>query len=246
MKLNNNTILITGGSSGIGFELGKVLINKGNKVIICGKSKDKLEVAKHKEPKFITYQCDLSDSGECAGLVQKIHENHPDLNVLVNNAAIVNKTSIIGDSQAVEKLMNELKTNLVAPVQLINMLIPVLEKNKNPEIINITTGLIYIPRSLYPFYNATKAALHSITQVLRLQMKGKNINIVEVMFPAVDTPWHQGQVPKIAISASKAVQEMIKGLEKGKPEIRVGGAKILYLMSRLAPGFALKKVNELK
>jgi uncharacterized oxidoreductase len=246
MKLQNDTVLITGGSSGIGFELGKVLVKKGNKVIICGKSGEKLEAAKQQEPKFITYQCDLSDSKECSDFAHKIREIHPDLNVLVNNAAIVHKTSFLNDPQIMEKLVAELQTNLIAPVQLIHELIPVLEKNRNAEIINITTGLIYIPRALYPFYNATKAALHSFTQVLRHQMTGKSINIVEVMFPAVDTPWHQGNPPKIAISAQKAVAEMITGLEKNKAEIRVGGAKLLYKMSRLAPEFALKKVNSLK
>lgn len=246
MKLQNDTVLITGGSSGIGLELGKVLTKKGNKVIICGKSHEKLEAAKQLEPKLVTYQCDLSDRKECSDFAHILRENHPDLNVLVNNAAIVHKTSFLEDSQIMGKLTKELQTNLIAPIQLINELIPILEKNKHAEIINITTGLIYVPRALYPFYNATKAALHSFTQVLRLQMKGDNIKIVEVMFPAVDTPWHQGNPPKIAITVEKAVDEMIKGLKKGKPEIRVGGAKILYLMSRLAPGFALKKVNSLK
>lgn len=245
MKLQNNTVLITGGSSGIGLELGKVLIKRGNRVIICSKSFNKLEAAQHQEPKFITYQCDLSDRKQCFDLANKIRENHPDLNILVNNAAIVHKTSFLEDAQIMEKLIAELQTNFIAPVQLINQLIPVLEKNRHAEIINITTGLIYVPRALYPFYNATKAALHSFTQVLRLQMGNKKIRITEVMFPAVDTQWHQGNPPKIAISVEEAVEEMIKGLDKGKSEIRVKGAKLIYLLSRIAPGFALKKINSL-
>ena len=223
-----------------------MLLKNGNKVIICGRSNEKLDAAKQQNTNFITCQCDLSNRKECADFAQLIRKNHPDLNVLVNNAAIVHKTSFLEDSQIMEKLIAELHTNLVAPLQLIHELIPVLENNKNAEIINITTGLIYIPRALYPFYNATKAALHSFTQVLRTQMNGKQINVVEVMFPAVDTPWHQRNPPKIAISPEKAVGEMIIRLKKSKPEIRVGGAKVLYKMSRLAPGFAFKKVNSLK
>jgi uncharacterized oxidoreductase len=99
---------------------------------------------------------------------------------------------------------------------------------------------------MYPFYNATKAALHSFTQVLRWQNKDKNLKITEVMFPAVDTPWHGGNPPKIAIPVEKAITEMLKGLQKGKPEIRVGGANLLYRVSRIAPGFAMKKVNSLE
>lgn len=246
MKLQNNTVLITGGSSGIGLEFGKVLLQSGNRVIICGRSAEKLEAAKRHHPGFFTYVCDISDSSQCQELIRKIADNHPDLNVLVNNAAIVNKTSITDDPQSMEKLVDELQTNLVAPIRLIHQLIPLLEKNRNAAIINITTGLVYVPRALYPFYNATKAALHSFTQVLRLQLKGKQIQLTEVMFPAVDTPWHRGNPPKIAIPASKAVAEMIRGLKQEKPEIRVGGAKILYLISRIAPGFALKKVNALE
>lgn len=246
MKLQNNTVLITGGSSGIGLEFGKVLLQSGNKVIICGRSAEKLAEAKRQHPAFITYVCDLSESSQCLDLARKIAENHSGLNVLVNNAAIVHKTSFSDDPQSLEKLAAELQTNLIAPIRLIHVLIPLLEKNRNAAIINITTGLVYVPRALYPFYNATKAALHSFTQVLRLQLKGKQIQVTEVMFPAVDTPWHRGNPPKIAIPASKAVAEMIRGLKQEKPEIRVGGAKILYLISRIAPGFALKKVNALE
>jgi uncharacterized oxidoreductase len=246
MKLENNTILITGGSSGIGLELSKTLIQKGNKVIICGRSNDKLTEAKKILPKLITYQCDLSDEKQCNNLVKVISENHPDLNVLVNNAAIVNKIDFNSTENTIELAENELATNFLAPVRLIHSLSPTIQKNANPAIINVTTGLIYTPRAIYPFYNATKAALHSFTQVYRKQMEKSNVNIIEVMFPAVKTPWHNGNPPKIAIPVEKAVNEMIKGLMQNKKEIRIAGAKLLYRVSRIAPKFAFKKVNSLK
>jgi uncharacterized oxidoreductase len=246
MRLQNNTVLITGGSSGIGLELGKVFIEKGNKVIICGKSGEKLEAVKRLDPKFVTYQCDLSDSKECADLAQKIRTNHPGLNMLINNAAIVNKIDFIQDENALELAENEYQTNLMAPIRLIKLLYPTISAQESSAIINITTGLIYAPRVIYPFYNSSKSALHSFTQTLRIRLQDEKTKVVEVMFPAVDTPWHRGTPPKIAISTETAVSEMIKGLEKGKSEIRVGGAKILCLVSRLAPSFALKKVNEIQ
>lgn len=246
MKLRNNTVLITGGSSGIGLELGKVFIQQGNKVIICGKSNEKLAAAKNKLPQLVTYQCDLSDSQQCTEFARKITENHPDLNILVNNAAIVNKIDIINNDNAIELAENEYHTNLLAPIRLIKLLYPTLSANDSPAIINVTTGLIYAPRVIYPFYNSSKAALHSFTQTLRIRLNNGKTKVIEVMFPAVDTPWHQGTPPKIAISAEAAVSEMIKGLEKGKAEIRVGGAKILHVISRIFPAFALKKVNEIK
>jgi uncharacterized oxidoreductase len=246
MKLENNTILITGGSSGIGLELSKVLIQKGNKVIICGRSDEKLSKAKSEEPKLITYQCDLSNSQECVDFSIMITENHPDLNILINNAAIVNKTNFLSTDRIIEMAESEMETNFMAPIRLIHSLSPLLQKNNTPAIINITTGLIYTPRADYPFYNATKAALHSFTEVFRKQTENLNINIVEVMFPAVNTPWHKGKPPKIAIPTYKAVDEMIKGLEKNKKEIRVAGAKMLYMVSRIAPRFAFSKVNSLQ
>jgi len=246
MKLKNNTVLITGGSSGIGLELSKVFVQKGNKVIICGKSNEKLVAAKKNVPQLITYQCDLSDSKECTDFAGKIAENHPDLNILVNNAAIVNRIDFIDDENAIELAENEYQTNLIAPIRLIKLLYKTISANDSSAIINITTGLIFAPRVIYPFYNSSKSALHSFTQTLRIRLKDEKTKVVEVMFPAVDTPWHQGTPPKIAISTDAAVSDMIKGLEKGKSEIKVGGAKILYLISRLAPNFALKKVNEIK
>jgi uncharacterized oxidoreductase len=246
MKLENNTILITGGSSGIGLQLSKVLIQRGNKIIICGRSNERLSNAKSIEPKLITYQCDLSNRKQCSDFSKNISENHPDLNILINNAAIVNRTNFLSTDKIIEMAENEFETNFMAPVRLIHFLSPILMKNNNPAIINITTGLIYTPRADYPFYNATKAALHSFTQVLRKQTENSNINIVEVMFPAVKTPWHKGKPPKIAISTEKAVDEMIIGLEKSKKEIRVAGARLLYKVSRIAPAFAFKKVNSLK
>lgn len=246
MKLKNSTVLITGGSSGIGLELAKVLTNKGNKVIICGKSNEKLIAAKKMIPQLITYQCNLSDKQECNEFALKIKENHPDLSILINNAAIVNKIDFINDDNAIELAEIEYQTNLIAPIRLIKLLYTTISANESSAIINITTGLIYAPRVIYPFYNSSKSALHSFTQTLRIRLKDKKTKVIEIMFPAVNTPWHHGTPPKIAISTELAVSEMINGLEKGKSEIRVGGSKILYLMSRLAPAFALKKVNEIQ
>jgi len=246
MKLKNNTVLITGGSSGIGLELSNVFIQKGNTVIICGKSNDKLMAAKTMTPQLITYQCDLSDSQECTDFARKITENHPDLNILINNAAIVNKIDFINDENAIELAEKEYQTNLIAPIRLIKLLYKTISANDSSAIINITTGLIYAPRVIYPFYNSSKSALHSFTQTLRIRLKDEKTKVVEVMFPAVNTPWHQGSPPKIAINADVAVSEMIKGLEKGKSEIKVRGAKILCLISRIAPSFALKKINEIQ
>ena len=244
MVLQNNTVLITGGSSGIGLELAKRLAEKKNRVLICGRSGQKLETAKQLIPEISTFQCDLSQQSECKKLVQWIEQEHPACNILINNAAIVHRTDFYQDSDILEKAEAEIRTNLSAPIQLTKLFLPLLERNPNPKIINITTGLIYAPKAAYPIYNATKAALHSFTQVLRMQMKKSPTAIIEVLFPAVDTPWHQGQAPAFAITAEKAVEEMVEKIEQGQTEIKIGKVQLLYILSRIAPSLASKLINQ--
>lgn len=244
--LQNSTILITGGSSGIGLELTERLSGR-NKVIICGRSEEKLEKAKNRIPGIETFQCDLANQEECKKLADWIKEYYPDCNILVNNAALVNVTQFYDDDKAIEKADYEMRSNFLAPIILSKLLIPVLERNADPKLINVTTGLVFVPKATYPFYNATKAALHSFTQVLRIQLKNvSKFSIVEVMFPAVDTPWHKEGAPKIAISVRSAVDEMLKKIEKGEEEIKIAKVNLIYWLSRIAPKFALRKINSLE
>lgn len=246
MKLQHQTVLITGGSSGIGLELAKQLLAKQNTVIICGRSEKKLAGAKAILPTVHTLACDISANDDRIRLLRWIKEHHPNLNVLVNNAAIVHKTNFHLDPDILQKADLEIRTNLVAPMALSKLFLPLFEKQKASAIINITTGLVYAPRVVYPVYNATKAALHAFTQVLRHQLRDLPIEITEVMMPVVDTPWHKGDVPSIAISPYKAVTEMIAKIEKGKKEIRIAGVRLLYAISRIAPAFAFRKINQIK
>ncbi len=246
MDLKNNTILITGGSSGIGLELSKELVKRNNTVIICGRSLDKLQEAKNQIPELHVFQCDIASSEQCKELINKVVQLFPQLNVLINNAAIVHKTDFTETEGIMAMAEKEIAVNLTAPIRFSSLLTEHFTGKDNATIINITTGLIYMPRIVYPFYNATKAGLHSFTMVLRLQLAQRTIKVTEVMFPAVDTPWHKGKPPKIAISTEEAVSEMLVGLEKGKCEIRIGGVKLLYILSRMLPNYAFKLVNNLK
>lgn len=246
MEISNSTVIITGGSSGIGLEMCRQLIERKNKVIACSRSLDKLALAKKLLPDLIIYGCDIAQESECVSFADWIKKNHPETNVLINNAAIVSSTNFVEDELILEKMNDEAATNLIAPIRLIKLLYPVLIKNTNSKIINITTGLVYVPRTIYTFYNATKAALHSFTQVLRDQLQKENIQIIEVLFPAVDTPWHKGSPPKIAITSEKAVSEMLKGIGNGKVEVRVSKVRLLYFISRLFPKFAFKKINNVR
>ena len=245
MVIQNKTILVAGGSSGIGLQTAKVLVSKQNKVIICGRSNKKLEEAKALIPELITYECDISELKNCKKLATWIASKHPKCSVLINNAAIVHKTDFFEDDEMLAKADLEIRTNLMAPVHLCKHFLPILARHPHGKIINITTGLVYSPKASYPIYNAAKAALRSFTHVLRMQTKHLPIAIIEVLFPVVDTPWHRGNVPTTAISSEKAVEEMIRKLEKGQTEIKIGKVKLLYYVSRLAPILASKIINSL-
>lgn len=243
MQLQNNTILITGGSSGIGLKLAERFIEKGNKVLICGRSNVKLNKAKELLPELVVYQCDLSVEKECKMLFQRVSEEYPDCNVLINNAAIVHRTNFLDDEKMLNKAEVEIATNLIAPIVLTKLFLPLLLKNSDPHLINISTGLVYSPKADYPIYNSTKAGLHSFSQTIRMQLKYSTLSLVEVLMPVVDTPWHSGNVPQMAISADQAVGEMLNRLEKGQKEIKVGKVKMLYWLHRLLPSLASKIIN---
>jgi uncharacterized oxidoreductase len=245
MEFRNQTVFITGGSSGIGLELARQLIDKQNSVIICGRSADKLAEAHALVPKVQTVQCDIANENDRTKLFDWITIHHPRCNVLINNAAIVHRTDFHKDDAMLQKAEMEIRTNLVAPIALTKMFLERFGDEKGSAIINITTGLVYAPRAVYPVYNATKAALHSFTQVLRHQVQHLPVNIAEVLMPVVATPWHKGNVPKVAITPKKAVSEMIAKLEAGEKEIRVGKVKLLYMVSRIAPALAFRIINRI-
>jgi uncharacterized oxidoreductase len=244
MKPENNTILITGGSSGIGLELARWLAPT-NRVLICGRSSTRLEMAQREIPSLDIFPCDLALASERKRLVEWVATRHPACNTLINNAAIVHKTQFHTDPDMEQKAEQEIEVNLLAPIVLTKLFLPLLQKNEQPSIINITTGLVYVPRAVYPIYCGTKAALHAFTRVLREQMKDEKIDIVEVLMPVVDTPWHKGQPPRMAIPAPKAVDEMLAKLHKGEKEIRVGGVKLLYWINRFMPRVAFRLINRL-
>ena len=246
LKLINNTILITGGGSGIGLELTKTLLRMGNIVIICGRSENKLQMVKNDLPRVHTVQCDVSDQKQREELFSQVTNEHPQLNILINNAVIVNYLKIQDKNYSAALVDQEIQTNFVGPVGLIKLFLSHLSRQQNSAIINMTTGLVYAPHADMPGYCASKAALHSYTQSLRLQLIDKPIKIFEIMMTAVDTHFHDGgHVPEIAISSERAVALMLKGLQKSKKEIKIGKVKQLSLMSRIAPELSLKLVNRL-
>jgi uncharacterized oxidoreductase len=211
MKITNNKILITGGASGIGFGLTERFIQENNTVIICGRRETALQEVKEKFPSVITKVCDLSIEEERIELYKWISKNHSDLNVLVNNAGIQNWMSI-SDDNFYEKASTEVNTNILAPIHLTNLFIGLKSLD---TIINVTSGLAFVQLSKVPVYCATKAFFHSFTLSLRHMLKSKNIEVIEMIPPALNTDLggkglHDGQ-PAVSDFVNYVLQQIKEG-----------------------------------
>ncbi len=185
MKLSGNTVLVTGGASGIGFAIAEAFIREGNTVIICGRREDKLLEAQRKLPGLTIKTCDVSVESERMALVKWATENFRDLNVLVNNAGIQCDIDFTKGAEDLINGGNELKINLEAPIYLSALLIPHLSTRNEAAIINVSSGLVFVPSVKNPVYSATKAALHTFSILLRQQLKKTGIKVFEVVPPLI-------------------------------------------------------------
>ncbi|UPK68497.1 SDR family oxidoreductase [Chitinophaga filiformis] len=186
MNLTNQTILITGGTSGIGYHLAVRLHENNNKVIICGRRKDRLSEISSAHPGIDTYVCDMEDADQRVMLAEWAINTHPSLNVLVNNAGILHYVDLTKPVDQ-QQLTAEVTTNLIAPIHLSGLMIAHLQKQENPAIMNVTSGLAFTPIANMPVYCATKAGMHAFTMSLRHQLKNTSIKVFEIIPPAVKT-----------------------------------------------------------
>ncbi|MFP7168927.1 SDR family oxidoreductase [Terribacillus sp. 7520-G] len=189
MNLSGNTVLITGGASGIGFAFAERFIKAGSKVIVCGRREAKLQEAKEKYPDLITRVADVSSETDRIELFDWVTENHPEVNVLVNNAGIQQRYNILtADAKDNWSYFNqEITANIEAPMHLAMLFAPYFAKKDAAAIINVTSGLGFTPMAIAPIYSATKAAMHSFTVSIRHQLSDTSVQVIEVAPPAVNT-----------------------------------------------------------
>ncbi len=244
MQLSGNTILITGGSEGIGFALAKAL-HRENKVIVCGRDGDKLARAKAELPGVVTLVCDLTRPEQREVLVSQVLERCPDLNVLMNNAGGRQVIDLLAGEATGTALKADFALNFFAPVSLCDRLLPHLRAQSTAAIVNVTSGLVYLPKTDYPFYCAAKAALHSYTQSLRRALRTTPVRVHEALLPLVKTNFHCGELPAAirAMSAEKAALQCLSGLGRGKEEIHIGQASLARWMACVRPQKGMDMVN---
>lgn len=248
MKLQDATVLITGGSSGIGLELARQLAARGNTVIITGRRLSALQAAKAETPGLHIRVCDVSDAGAVAELRVWLETSFPDLNVLINSAGVMRKIDLQAE-RSLDDLTREIDTNLKGLMWMVAALLPQLKRQEKAAIINLSSGLAYVPMAISPIYSTTKAGIHAYTRALRAQLTLTAVEVFEVAPPGTDTPMFHGDfTPEdlrgpTPMSAPDVAAQAIRGIERGAPEIRIGLAKTMQLLSRLAPALAFRLVS---
>lgn len=239
MELSGQTVLITGGASGIGLALTERFVRNGNKVIIIGRNADKLEQLKIKYPGLTVYRCDLAVREQLNDLVRRLSDDHPDLNVIINNAGIQHNYSFIDGPDFSDRVSEEITVNLTSPIELLSRLIPLLMPHKEAAIVNVSSGLGLVPKQSAPVYCATKAGLHIFTKALRYQLENTNIKVFEIIPPIVDTDMTRGR-GRNKISPDQLVVQFLAHFRSNRLVVPIGKVKLLLHIQRWWPTLADK------
>ena len=226
MNITGNTILITGGGSGIGRGLAEALYAKGNQIIITGRRKGHLDAVVRANPKMAAYEMDVTDPASISSVSARIIKDFPKLNVLINNAGIM---QIDDASQAIdEKLMTStIETNLYGPIRVTGALIDHLKRQPQAVVINVSSVLGFVPLALSAVYSATKAALHSYTQSLRWRLQGTSVKVREIAPPWVQTDLLNSNDEPRAMPLAPFIAETVEALATDANEVLVENAKPL-------------------
>ncbi len=250
MDLRNNTILITGGTSGLGYEFARTLLALGNTVLITGRNQQKLDQTAKELQGIHTFQSDVSDLDAIIALHAQISTQFPALNILINNAGEMRKLSLHDTLATLPDICREIEVNLMGPIRMIQQFLPHLKEQQTAAILNVTSGLALVPFPIAPIYGATKSGMHSYTQSLRVQLKHTSVKVFELVAPAANTPLNdqfaieEGFDSKMMMDPVALIAEAMKGLEHDSFEIYPGLAKMIRIMSRLAPSLLIRQMSK--
>jgi len=243
MKLENNTVLVTGGTSGIGLAFALKLLEMGNKVIVVGRNQAKLAAVIAKHPQLKGIRADLSKVADVKKLTVEIEATYPDLNLLINSAGIMRQYNLFDENVKLEELTSEVNTNLNGTIYVTKALLPTLNQQKEAMIVNISSLLSLVSAVDSPVYSATKAGIHMYTDALREQVRANhaNIHVVELLPPLVTgtdltQQYDNALIAKYAsMQAPKLVEAGIKGMQKNKQHIDAGFTKFMRLSMKIMP-----------
>jgi len=246
MRLTNRVILITGGTSGIGLALAAELSKRRNTVLVTGRDPAKLAAIEARLPGVHTFQSDVSDPRAITTLHDAVLARFPTLDTLINNAGIMRNLKLDKPRELTD-ITREIEVNLSGPIRMVQQFLPHLLRVERALIVNVSSGLAFIPFPASPVYSATKAALHSYSQSLRMQLRGTPVAVVELAPPGVETPLFRDEFAEEtkgmkAMDPRILAERAIAAIEADKTEVRPGLANVLKAMSRLAPQFMLNRM----
>src|SRR5882672_4257647 len=232
MKMHSNTIFITGGTSGIGKGLAEAFHRLGNQVLISGRREDRLQSVCAANPGMRHFVLDVTDLGPVRDTARKIFEEFPGLNCVFNNSGVQRRHDFAaGKSIDDAAILAEIQTNLLGLIRVTAEFLPHLKNQQNAILLNVSSGLAFVPLAVFPVYCATKAAVHSFSQSLRHQLKDSKVKVIELIPPYVATELGGGaQAPAVALRQMPLetfVAETMKELAGDADEIAIGGAKNL-------------------
>ena len=227
MELSNRTVLVTGGTGGIGLGIAQAFLESKSRVIVCGRDKVKLAKVAKDFPDIVTLQCDVADPGQREKLSEEVLRRFPGLDVLVNNAGIQRYIDLKKGYVGLKSGGDEIAVNFVATVELTSLFIVHLMKQPSSAVINVTSGLAFAPMLNTPIYSATKAAVHIYTLVLRQQLKDTPVKVVEIVPPMVDTDLNRAgrdavQLKFRGISLVEYIPTVVAGLKSDADTIFFG------------------------
>ncbi len=248
MKLTAKTILITGGSSGIGLELARQLLDRGNVVIITGRDERALETAKRRLPGVHLFRSDVSEPDGIGALHDAVAARFPKLDTLVNNAGVMRIVKL-GEDRSLEDVAQEIDIDLTGPIRMVQQFLPLLRSQPDALIVNVSSGLAFVPFPISPIYSAAKAGLRAYTRCLRVQLEGSPVRVVELAPPLTQTPLFSAGFSEQmngakGIAVDVLVRRAIVAMESGKTEIRPGQSNILKIASRVAPELILRQLSK--
>lgn len=240
MQTTNNTVLVTGGTRGIGRAIATAFLERNNRVIVTGRNQEALDEAK--STGFIPFTCDLTKQEDIEALAVFIENEHPELNILINNAGVQYNYHFLEESTPFTMMKQEVETNLTGQILLTSMLLPILTSNDPSAIVNLTSALALNPKEDGVVYSATKAAFRSYTIGLRYQLEQTPTKVVELMPPLVDTQMTTGRGKK-KISPETFANIFMRDFAKGRTFITAPQIKMYRVINYLLPNLAARMIR---
>lgn len=221
MKTTGNCILITGGGTGIGRGLAEAFQARGNQVIIASRRQEALDDTTRANPGMVSYAVDLQDAQATRSFAARVVQDHPDLNVLINNSGIMRPENLLAQDTNLADMEAIVATNLLGPLRLTAALLPHLQARPRATLMNVSSGLAFVPMATTPTYCATKAALHSYTQSLRYQLKATRVEVLELVPPYVATDLMNGASDPRAMPLAAFIAEVMTILETQPEQVEI-------------------------